>query len=130
MNEQKIKELRQQIRDAKRTGDTEWAKELEEELEEELKKEEGSSRDYLAAPSMDETPENDEETIEKLYELNPDVEAELLEPMVVGHLIDPESALAQMKKLLAGADSLADKVERCLKSLVGRSFYRLEDYTF
>ena len=121
MDQQRVKELRQQIKDAKRTGDADWAKELEEELEEELNKKESS---------MDENPDNDEESIEELYELDPEVQAELTSPMVVGHLLDPEFAIEAMKIMLADTASLSEKVERCLKALVGNSYYKLENHTF
>lgn len=128
MDSKRVKELKRQIRDAKRTGDTEWAKELEEELEEELRKDEAA---------MDHTPENDEEAIEQLYELNPDVEAELVSPMVTGYLIDPgervspKEALANLRELLAQSGALVTRVGQCLRSLVGNAhYYKIDDRTF
>lgn len=116
-------ELLQQIKDAKRTGDLDYARELEEELET-LDDEEHEAAD------MDENPENDEEAIEQLYKLDPGVQAELEAPMVLSSDIGTRTLAGLRAVLIADTASLVKKTERVLKALVGNHYYNLGDHTF
>ncbi len=125
----------QQIRDAKRTGDMEWVKELQEELRrlEQQEQDDHEARAEDEQASMDETPENDEESLKQIYELDPEVQAELESPMALRAnrtLRVLKALLEEPAFLIADTESLVNKVERVLKALVGNHYYLEERHTF
>lgn len=102
-----LRELEQQLRDAKRQGDKEWAAELEDRIAEERAKDQGTETlknlKKSLTSQMDDNPENDEQELEELY--NP-VAAELENPVqVLG------SVSAVQKKVAATARQMTRKTQ-------------------
>lgn len=91
-----LRKLELQLRDAKREGDKEWVAELEDRIAELREQDVGdralSQMRKLLKSQMDDRPEDDEEELEQIYELNPEISAELEEPMsVIGVLVEDPS---------------------------------------
>lgn len=97
------KELMLQLQDAKRTGDKDWADELQQELD-------ALDEEEVKGDTMDDNPSDDEEELEQIYVLDPEIAAELERPVSVAHV------------LVAEASATTNEVIRVAKTLAGNAY--------